>query len=421
MAAERSGGFGSVWPAPPPLVFSGCRVCGLLTAAASLAVDHRGLLGREAFGSCGFQDSWPPWHVGVVPDQGWSPCLLHWQAASSLPGHHGRCSLLFRDPDYTVTWPGDLNNKSRARFSIQDISFQCICHSKPVVHGPRAPVSLWRGGKCRILGPLLQIHRVRISVVPDCLRPHRLSPARLLCLWDSPGKNTAVGCHVLLRGIFPTQGSNLRLLHWRADSLAPDPSLFSCSVVSDSATPWSAARQASLSITNSRSLLNLMSIESVMPSSHLILCGPLLLPPSIFPSIRIFSKESVLHIRWPEYWSFSFSISPSNEYSQIRICTVPRPLGDSKEHWDFRSTDVVRFLISICYGVFSLQSMTHNTVSPEISKLCFYFKNLLPGSPSTETFSPHPQHLLHMTERHSLCIFILFLDLFNRRLPPQTV
>ena len=83
------------------------------------------------------------------------------------------------------------------------------------------------------------------------------------------------------------------------------------------AAPWTAARQASLSITNSRSLLKLMSIESVMPSNHLILCHPLLLPPSIFPSIRVFSSESVLRIRWPKYWSFSFSISPSNEYSGL--------------------------------------------------------------------------------------------------------
>ena len=80
-------------------------------------------------------------------------------------------------------------------------------------------------------------------------------------------------------------------------------------------TLWTAAHQASLSITISRSLLKLMSIESVMPSNHLILCCPLLLLPSIFPSIRVFSSESVLCIRWPKYWSFSFSISPSNEYS----------------------------------------------------------------------------------------------------------
>ena len=80
------------------------------------------------------------------------------------------------------------------------------------------------------------------------------------------------------------------------------------------ATPWTAALQASLSIINSQSLLKLMSIELVMPSNHLILCCPLLLSPSIFPSIRVFSNESALHIRWPKYWSFRFSISPSSEH-----------------------------------------------------------------------------------------------------------
>ena len=83
------------------------------------------------------------------------------------------------------------------------------------------------------------------------------------------------------------------------------------------ATLWTAAHQASPSITNSWSLLKLMSIESVMPSNHLILCHPLLLPPSIFPSIRVFSNESVLCIRWTKHWSFSFSINPSNEYSGL--------------------------------------------------------------------------------------------------------
>ena len=83
------------------------------------------------------------------------------------------------------------------------------------------------------------------------------------------------------------------------------------------ATPWNAAHQAYLSITNSQSLLKLMSIELVMPSNHLRLCLPLLLLPPIFPSIRVFSSESVLCIRWPKYWCFSFSISPSNEYSGL--------------------------------------------------------------------------------------------------------
>ena len=82
-------------------------------------------------------------------------------------------------------------------------------------------------------------------------------------------------------------------------------------------TPWTAARQSSLSITHSQSLLKLTSIELVMPSNHLSLCHPLLLPPSIFPSIMVFSNESALCIRWPNYWSFNFSISPSNEYSGL--------------------------------------------------------------------------------------------------------
>ena len=88
---------------------------------------------------------------------------------------------------------------------------------------------------------------------------------------------------------------------------------FNCSVMSDSVTPWTAASQSPLSIIKSQSLLKFMSIKSVMPSNYLILCHPLLLPISIFPSIRVFSNESVLHIRWPKYWNFSFNISPSNQ------------------------------------------------------------------------------------------------------------
>ena len=90
--------------------------------------------------------------------------------------------------------------------------------------------------------------------------------------------------------------------------------VFICSVMSDSVTPWTAARQASLSCTISQSLLKFMSTELVMPPKHLILCCPLLLLPSVFPSIRVFSNESVLRITWPNYCSFSFNISPSNEY-----------------------------------------------------------------------------------------------------------
>ena len=93
---------------------------------------------------------------------------------------------------------------------------------------------------------------------------------------------------------------------------------FSCLVMSDSfAIPWISAHCISLSITDSRSLLRFMSIDSVVPSNHLILCHPLLLLPSILPRIRVFSNESVVRIRWPDYWSFSFSLSPSNEYSGL--------------------------------------------------------------------------------------------------------
>ena len=91
------------------------------------------------------------------------------------------------------------------------------------------------------------------------------------------------------------------------------------------AAPWTAACQASLSITNSQSLLKLMSVKSVMPSNHLILCCPLLLLPSVFLSIRVFSNESVLCLRWPKYWSFRISISPSNEYS--RVCSTKHPVS----------------------------------------------------------------------------------------------
>ena len=106
------------------------------------------------------------------------------------------------------------------------------------------------------------------------------------------------------------------LIHcWEMSKLVSSVQSLSC--VQLFATPWTAACQASLSITNFWSLLKLMSFDSVMPSSHLILCHPLLLPASIFPSIRVFSSESVLHIRWPKYWSFSFSISPSNEHSGL--------------------------------------------------------------------------------------------------------
>ena len=159
------------------------------------------------------------------------------------------------------------------------------------------------------------------TVVPQALRP-----------WDFPGRNTGVCCHLLLYGIFLTLRwiCLLCLLHCRKSLLSHNlrshnyinyrcaaSVKFIHSGMSDFATPWTSTRQASLSITISRSWLRLMSIESVMPSNHLILCRPLLLLPSIFPSIRVFSNESILNIRWPKYQSFSFRISPSNEYSGL--------------------------------------------------------------------------------------------------------
>ena len=117
-------------------------------------------------------------------------------------------------------------------------------------------------------------------------------------------------------------------------------------------TPWTAARQASLSIANSRSLLKLMSIESVMPSNHLILCRPFLLLPSVFPSIMVFSDESVLSIRWPKYWSFS--ISPSNEYLRLisfrmdwlDLLAVQGTLTNLPQHHSSKASSALSFLYS---------------------------------------------------------------------------
>ena len=114
----------------------------------------------------------------------------------------------------------------------------------------------------------------------------------------------------------------LNFQQWFFNRILLFSSVQSLSCVQLFVNPWTEACQASLSITNSWSLLKLMSIESVMPSNHLILCRPLLLQPSIFPSIRVFSNEPFLHIRWPQYWSFSFCISPSNEYSGLISFTM---------------------------------------------------------------------------------------------------
>ena len=195
------------------------------------------------------------------------------------------------------------------------------------------------------------------SVVSDSSRPHGLQPTRLLRPWDSPGKSTGVGCHCLLQGWvwIPTKAQthhikkgketnyqhtgryykpweNIMTVNWSGEDgwfcsqmwskLTPekgenkDRPVFSsvaqsCPTLCD---PMNHSTPGLQSITNSRSPPRSMSIESVMPSNHLILCRPLLLLPPIPPSIRVFSNESALCVRWPKYWSFSFNISPSNEH-----------------------------------------------------------------------------------------------------------
>ena len=143
---------------------------------------------------------------------------------------------------------------------------------------------------------------------------------------------------------------------------------FSCLVVSNSVMPRTAACQASLSITNSQSLPKLMSIESVMPSNHLILCHPILLLPSIFPSIRVFSNESALRFRWPKYWNFSFNISPSNEHPGLisfRNGLIGSPCSprDSQE-----SSPTPQFK--------SINSSAHSLLySPTLTSIHDYWKN----------------------------------------------
>ena len=136
------------------------------------------------------------------------------------------------------------------------------------------------------------------------------------------------------------------------------------------ATPRTAARQSSLSLINSQSLLKLMSIKSVMPSNHLILLSPLLLLSSIFPSIRVFSNESVLHIRWPKYWGFSFSISPSNEYSGLisfridwfDLCAVQGTLKSLLQHHSSKAS------ILWCSAFFMVQlSHPYKTIGKTIA------------------------------------------------------
>ena len=168
------------------------------------------------------------------------------------------------------------------------------------------------------------------------------------------------------------------------------------------ATPWIAAQQASLSITKSRSLLKLMSIEQVMPSNHLILCH-LLLPPSIFPSIRVFSNESVLRKRWPDYWSFSFSISPSNEYSGLislrmdwlDLLAVQGTLKSLLQHHNSK-TSILRhsafFIVQLSYRYLTTGKTIALTRQTFVGKVMFLLYNML--SSLVMAFLPRSKHLL---------------------------
>ena len=173
--------------------------------------------------------------------------------------------------------------------------------------------------------------------------------------------------------------------------------------MSNSATPWTVACQASLSITNSCSLLKLLSIESVMPSNHLILCHLLLLPPSIFPSIRIFSKESVLHIRWPKYWSFSFSISPSNEYSRLisfrmdwfDVLTIQGMLKSLLQHHSSKASILwlsAFFMVQLSHPYVTIGKTIALTRQIFVGKIISLLFNML--SRLVITFLPMSKHLL---------------------------
>ena len=175
------------------------------------------------------------------------------------------------------------------------------------------------------------------------------------------------------------------------------------SIVSNSATPWTAAHQASLSITNSRSSLRLWSIESVMPSSHLILCRPLLLLPPIPPSIKVFSNESTLHMRWPKYWSFSFSISPSNEHpglisfrmDWLDLLALQGTLKSLLQHYSSKASTLQHWtfiIVQLSHPYMTTEetiALTRRTFVDKVMSLLF---NMLPRL--VITFLPRSKHLL---------------------------
>ena len=153
-------------------------------------------------------------------------------------------------------------------------------------------------------------------------------------------------------------------------------------------TPWIATHHASLSFPVSQSVLKFMSIESVMPSNHLLLCRPLLLWPSIFPSIRVFSNESVLHIRWPKYWSFSFSMSPSNEYlgmisfriDWFDLLAVPGTLKSFLQHHNLKTSFLRHsafFMVHLSHPYMTTGKTIALTIQTFVSKIMFFLVNTL--------------------------------------------
>ena len=201
------------------------------------------------------------------------------------------------------------------------------------------------------------------------------------------------------------------------------------------ATLFTAAPKASLSITNSWSLLKLMSIESVMPSNHLILCCPLLLPPSIFPSIRIFSSESVFHIRWPKYWSCSFSISPSSEYSGlisfrvdgVDLLAVQGTLKSLLQHYSLKASFLQRstfYIVQLSHLYLSTRKTIALTIWTFVGKVMSLLSNIL--SRFIMAFLPRSKHLLiswlqspftvivEPKKIRSVTVFIVFPFKFSR-------
>ena len=169
-------------------------------------------------------------------------------------------------------------------------------------------------------------------------------------------------------------------------------------------TPWTAASQASLSITNSRSLFKCMSIELVMPSNHLILCRPLLLPPSIIPSIRVFSNESALHIRWPKYWSFSLNISPSNEHPRLisfrmdwlDLLAFQGTLKSLLQHHSSKASvfwHSASFIIQLSHPYMTTKKIIASTRRTFVGKVMSLLFNML--SRLVITFLPRSKHLLN--------------------------